>query len=177
MTDLADLETRVRALEDVREVNDLLFAWHFAATGGFSGLQSHRPEALDCLTDDALIAESPDRPGYGPKGREQIAQHWGYFHGDAGPLPHVFHTSVAERVTLDGDTARQVSNMFGLLQLRGGKPVVTISQRNHAFVRTEQGWRMAYRDSAGGFSVLADELHGPLNALPPQEARTPWKGD
>jgi hypothetical protein len=178
MTDqeLARLEARVRQLEDVREINDLVFAWHFACTGGFNGVQSHRMEALDCLSDDALIAESPERPGYGPKGREQYTRHWRYFHGDAGPVPHIFHASVASKVAVDGDAATQVSNMFAILQVRGGAPTVSLTQRNHAFVRTEQGWRMSYRDMTGGFSFTADALHGPLNEPKPAEARTPWKG-
>jgi hypothetical protein len=172
---VSDLEARVRALEDVRAINDVLFDWHDRCAGGFNGKQAHRPEALECLTDDALIAESPERPGHGPRGREEIAQHWAYFHGDAGPIPFVLHASVAERVTLKGDIATQVSNMLGIFQLRDGKPMIGLSQRNHAFRRTEHGWRMSYRDSAGGFAIVADRLHGPLNPLPPPEARTPWK--
>jgi hypothetical protein len=169
-----DLEARVRELEDVREINAVIFDWHAAATGGFNGLQSHRPEALELLTADALIAESPDRPGYGPRGLAQIAQHWAYFSGDAGPLPYVFHGSVAERVVVAGDAATQQSNMFGIFQLRGGRPAVGLSQRNHRFVRTAAGWKMSYRDMEGGFSFLADALHGPLNPLPEAEPRTPW---
>jgi hypothetical protein len=170
----ADLDARLRALEDVRAINDVLFDFHDGASGGFNGKQAHRPEALDSLSDDALIAEAPDRPGFGPKGREAVARHWAYFHGDAGPIPYVLHASVAERVVLDGDAATQVSNMFGIFQLRGAPPVLGLSQRNHAFRRTKDGWRMTYRDSAGGFAVAADALHGPLNALPPQKPRTPW---
>jgi hypothetical protein len=171
---LADLDARLRALEDVRAINDVLFDFHDGASGGFDGKQSHRPEALGGLADDALIAEAPDRPGFGPKGREEITRHWAYFHGDAGPIPYVLHASVDDKVTLDGDDATQVSNMFGIFQMRGAAPVLGLSQRNHAFRRTADGWRMTYRDSAGGFAIAADELLGPLNPLPPQEARTPW---
>lgn len=172
---LSVLEARVRALEDVREINDVLFAFHDGASGGFNGKPCHRPEALDSLADDALIAESPDRPGYGPKGREEITRHWAFFHGDAGPIPHILHSSVAERVVLDGDEARQVSNMFGIFQLRGSAPVLGLSQRNHVFRRTADGWRMTYRDSTGGVTIPADQLHGPLNPPAPLETRTPWK--
>jgi hypothetical protein len=174
-TSLAALEARVRALEDVREINGVLFDWHFAATGGFNGVQSHRPEALECLSEDALIAESPDRPGFGPKGLAQIAKHWAYFHGDAGPLPHIFHCSVAEKVIVTGDAATQKSNMLGFFQLRGGKPAVGLSQRNHHFVRTANGWRMSHRDSEGGLTFMAEELHGNLNPLQPLDEREPWK--
>jgi hypothetical protein len=64
--------------------------------------------------------------------------------------------------------------MLGIFRLRGAAPVLGLSQRNHVFRRTADGWRMTYRDSTGGFTVPAGELHGPLNPPRPQEARTPW---
>jgi hypothetical protein len=169
------LEARVRELEDVRAINDLWFKWHYECTGGFNGKQAGRMEALECLTEDATIEiQGLHEPGKGPRGRKAYTEFWDYYFGDAGPLPYVFHGSVAERVVVAGDAATQQSNMFGIFQLRGGRPAVGLSQRNHRFVRTAAGWKMSYRDMEGGFSFLADALHGPLNPLPEAEPRTPW---
>jgi hypothetical protein len=169
---LAELEARVRALEDVREINDAFFHWHYECTGGFNGKQAGREGALDVLTDDAMIDAHPAGRGKGPKGRAQCKEFWDYFYGDNGPLPYVFQTSVAERVTLKGDTATPESNMLGMFQNRGGKPRIGLSQRINEFVRTPQGWRIRYTNIEGGFAAFADEFHGALNKLPDQEPRT-----
>jgi hypothetical protein len=177
MTDekLAELEARVRKLEDVREINDVFFKWHYECTGGFNGKQAGRMESLECLTEDGTIeVNSLHEPGKGPKGRAQYTEFWDYFYGDAGPLPYVFQNSVAERVTLNGDTAVQESNQLGIFQNRGSKPRIGLSQRVNYFTRTPDGWRINKTTIQGGFSIYADELHGNLNPLPPAEPRTPW---
>jgi hypothetical protein len=169
---LTELDARIRALEDVREINDAFFHWHYECTGGFNGKQAGRPGALDVLTDDAMIDAHPAGLGKGPKGRAQCVEFWDYFYGDAGPLPYVFQTSVAERVTVDGDTAVQQSNMLGIFQSRGAPPRISLSQRTNNFVRTPEGWRIKYTNIQGGFSLPGDQLHGNLNPLPAQEPRT-----
>ena len=172
---IAKLEARIRELEDVREINEVFFKWHYDCTGGFNGKQPGRMEALECLTDDATIeVQSLHEPGKGPKGREQYTEFWDYFYGDDGPLPYVFQNSVAERVKVDGDTAVQQSNQFGIFQARGEKPWFGLSQRTNYFVRTPKGWRINKTTIEGGFSIQADEIHGNLNPLPAPEARTPW---
>jgi hypothetical protein len=172
---LAELDARLRELEDVREINDVFFKWHDECTGGFNGKQAGRMEALECLTEDAIIDVPPNEPGKGPKGREQYTEFWDYFYGDAGPLPYVFQNSVAEKVTVTGDTAVQEANQFAFIGFRGGKPSVGSSQRTNNFVRTPDGWKINYTSIHGGLSTRTDELRGNLNSLPPAEARTPWK--
>jgi hypothetical protein len=169
---LEELEARLRALEDVREINDAFFHWHYECTGGFNGKQAGRMEALEVLTEDGEIDAHPAGRDKGPKGREQFTEFWDYFYGDAGPLPYVFQTSVAEEVVIDGDTAVQKSNMLGIFEARGGPPRLNLSQRVNNFVRTPAGWKINYTNIEGGFAIEVDELHGNLNVLPAQEPRT-----
>jgi hypothetical protein len=172
---LSALEARVRELEDVREVNDLFFKWHYDCTGGFGGKQAGREEALECLTEDGTIeVNSLHEPGKGPKGRAQYTEFWDYFYGDAGPLPYVFQNSVCELVKVDGDKATQTSIQFGMFQNRGGKPRMGLSQRVNYYRREPVGWRIEKTTIEGGFSVYFEQLHGALNQLPPAEARQPW---
>ena len=172
---IAKLEARIRELEDVREINEVFFKWHYECTGGFNGKQAGRMEALECLTEDATIeVHTLHKPGQGPKGRKQYTEFWDYFYGDAGPLPYVFQNSVAEKVIVDGDTATQWSNQLGIFQNRGGRPRAGLSQRVNYFVRTPKGWRIEKTTIEGGMSFYVDDLQGNLNKLPPQTPRTPW---
>ena len=174
-TEIAALEARIRELEDVREINEVFFKWHYDCTGGFNGKQAGRMEALECLTEDATIEVAAlHQPGKGPKGREQYTQFWDYFYGDAGPLPYVFQNSVAEKVTVDGDKAVQVSNQFAIIGFRGAKPHMGLSQRVNYYRRTQEGWRIEKTTIGGGLQIKADEIHGALNKLPDPEPRTPW---
>jgi hypothetical protein len=174
------LEERVQELEDVREITDLFFKWHYACTGGFNGKQAGRAEALECLTEDATIeVHGQHKPGQGPRGREQYTQFWDFFYGDDGPLPYVFQTSVADNVVVTGDTAVHKTNMMGIFQFRSPnglvKATVGLTQRTNDCVRTKDGWRIAKTTVEGGFSIAADELQGALNKLPELMAqRTPW---
>jgi hypothetical protein len=175
-----DLEARIRELEDVREITDLFFKWHYACTGGFNGKPAGRVEALECLTEDATIEiQGLHKPGQGPRGRKEYTEFWDYFYGDDGPLPYVFQTSVADKVEVDGDEAMHKTNMLGVFQFRGPgglvKPTIGLTQRTNYCVRTPDGWRIAKTTAEGGFSVAADQLNGALNALPEMMSkRTPW---
>jgi hypothetical protein len=180
MAETKSLEARIRELEDVREINEVFFKWHYDCTGGFNGKQAGRMEALECLTEDATIeVNGLHKPGQGPRGRKEYTEFWDYFYGDAGPLPYVFQNSVAERVVVTGDKAVQQSNQLGIFQFRGpnglGKPTIGLSQRTNYYVRTPQGWKIEKTTIEGGVSIQAEELHGNLNKLPEtMEARTPW---
>jgi len=172
----AELEARLRELEDVREITDVFFKWHFECTGGFNGKQAGRAGALECLTEDATIeVESLHAPGKGPTGRKQYTEFWDFFYGDDGPLPYVFQTAVAEKVVVTGDTATQKSNMLGIFQARGQKATIGLSQRTNHYVRTPQGWRIKKTTVEGGLAIPVDELQGNLNKLPEaMSPRTPW---
>lgn len=176
MSDLATLEARIKELEDVREIKDLFFNFHYACTGGFVGKQAGRMEALDYLTDDATIEVlGLHEPGKGPRGREQFTEYWDYYYGDAGPLPYVFQTSVNEKVELDGDAATGYSNMLMIVGFREEKPIIGLSQRVNDYVRTGDGWKIRKTTMVGGFvSTLEGGLQGALNELPPEDERTPW---
>jgi hypothetical protein len=172
---LRELEARNREFEDIREINEVFYKWHYACTGGFNGKPAGRMEALECLTEDGTIeVQGMHEPGKGPRGREEYTKFWEYFYGDAGPLPYVFQTSVAEKVVVKGDTAVQESSMLVIAHSRGNKPVIGLSQRVNDFVRTPQGWRIKKTTIGGGLTVPVDEIHGDLNKLPPQEPRTMW---
>ena len=72
MADIAALEARLKELEDVAEINEVFFKWHYDCTGGFNGKQPGRMEALECLTDDATIeVQGMHKPGQGPRGRKE----------------------------------------------------------------------------------------------------------
>lgn len=173
--DYAALEARLRELEDVREINEVFFKWHYDCTGGFNGKQAGRMEALECLTEDATIeVESLHKPGQGPTGRAQYTEFWDYFYGDAGPLPYVFQNSVAEKVVVMGDKAVQQSNQFAIIGFRGAKPGAGLSQRTNYYRRTPEGWRIEKTTITGGITAKFDKIEGALNTLPPQEPRTPW---
>ncbi len=174
--EIAELRTTVKLLNDVHEINDVFFKWHFECTGGFKGKQAGRAAALECLTEDAQIDVPPNPPGKGPKGREEYTEFWDYFYGDDGPLPYVFQTSTADKVVVDGDSATQYSNMLGIFQARGGQPTIGLSQRINTFRRTPEGWRICKTTIEGGLSsTLTAGLnpHG-LNELPPQQERVPF---
>jgi hypothetical protein len=172
----AALEARVRELEDIREINEVFFKWHFECTGGFNGKQAGRMEALECLSEDATIeVQGMHEPGKGPRGREQYTEFWKYYYGDGGPLPYVFQTSAGDKVRLNGDTAVQWSNMLVIAQLRGSEPFIGLSQRVNDFVRTPQGWRIKKTTIGGGYHVDIGQLKGDLNKLPAAEPRTEWK--
>lgn len=179
------LEARVRELEDVREIQDLFFKWHYDNTGGFNGKQPGRLDFLDCLTDDATIEiQGLHEPGKGPRGRKEYTEFTEYYFGDDGPLPYVFQTSVAEKIEVDGDTAVQTTNQLGIFQFRSGdtpgrgelaKASLSLTQRVNHLVRTKDGWRIQKTLMQGGFSIPIEELHGNLNKLPEKMAqRTPW---
>jgi hypothetical protein len=182
MTDArtAALEARVRELEDVREIEDLFFKWHYACTGGFNGKQAGRMEALECLAEDATIEiQGLHKEGQGPRGRKEYTEFWDYFYGDDGPLPYVFQTSVADKIEVTGDTAVQKTNMLGIFQFRGpdgmAKPTIGLTQRTNYLARTKDGWRITKTTAEGGLSISVDALHGNLNKLPEsQSKRTPW---
>jgi hypothetical protein len=170
-----DLEARLRELEDIREINEVFRRWHFACTGGFNGIQAGRMEALDVLTEDATIEiQALHEPGKGPKGREEYTRYWDFYFGDAGPLPYVFQTSLDQKIEIDGDTAAQYSNQLGIFQARSSGPMLSLSRRINYLRRTPEGWRIYKTTGDSAFSTPIQDLKGPLNALPPQEERTPW---
>ena len=174
------LEARIRELEDVRAIKDVFFNFHYACTGGFTGKQAGRMEALDYLTDDATIEVlGLHEPGKGPRGRKEVKEYWDFYYGDAGPLPYVFQTSVNEKVEVNGDTATGWSNMLMMVGFREEKPMMGLSQRVNDYVRTQDGWKIQKTTMVGGFTVRPEELEGALNELPEPEDRTPWtyKGD
>lgn len=174
------LEERVQELEDKQAIKDCFFNFHYACTGGFTGKQAGRMEALDYLTDDATIEVlGLHEPGKGPRGRQQVKEYWDFYYGDAGPLPFVFQTSVNEKIEIDGDTAVEWSNMLMMVGFRDDKPLMGLSQRINDYVRTADGWKIKKTTMVGGFTTTIETLDGALNQLPAPEARTPWtyKGD
>jgi len=169
------LETRLRDLEDVRQINEVFRHWHHSCTGGFNGIQAGRMEALDVLTEDATIEiQSLHEPGKGPKGREEYTRYWDFYFGDAGPLPYVFQTSFDQKVEVHGDEAVQYSNQLGIFQARNSVPMLSLSRRVNYLRRTPEGWKIYKTTGDSAFSTPLNGLKGPLNALPPQEERTPW---
>jgi ketosteroid isomerase-like protein len=170
-----DLEARLRALEDVREINEVFWRWHHACTGGFNGIPAGRMEALDVLTDDATIEiQALHEPGKGPRGRDQYTKYWDFYFGDAGPLPYVFQTSLDQKVEVTGDTAVQYSNQLGIFQARDSVPMLSLSRRTNYLRRTSEGWKIYKTTGDSAFSTPLLDLKGPLNPLPAQEERVPW---
>ncbi|CUU56189.1 SnoaL-like domain-containing protein [Parafrankia irregularis] len=172
---IADLEARLRELEDVREINEVFRRWHHACTGGFNGIQAGRMEALEVLTDDATIEiQALHESGKGPKGREEYTKYWDFYFGDAGPLPYVFQTSLDQRIEVHGDTAVQYSNQLGIFQSRGAAPMLSLSRRVNYLRRTDGGWKIYKTTGDSAFATTLADLNGPLNPLPPEEQRVQW---
>ena len=177
---VAELEARVRELEDVREIIDLFHKWHYACTGGFAGKQAGRMEALECLTEDATFEMLGQfGPGEGPQGIKEFTEFWDYFYGDAGPLPYVFQTSVADHVTVNGDEAEHKTTMLGMFAFRPTDEPTTVPQINLALRtnylrRTPAGWRICKTTIEGGFSSTLSDLQGALNPLPKKDDRKPF---
>ena len=182
MTDvrIAELEARVRELEDVREIIDLFHKWHYACTGGFAGKQAGRMEALECLTEDATIEMlGLFGPGEGPQGIEEFTEFWEYFYGDEGPLPYVFQTSVADKVAVKGDEAEHMSTMLGMFAFRPTdgpetSPQMGIAQRTNYLRRTPVGWRIYKTTIEGSLNTTLTDLAGALNPLPKKADRKPF---
>jgi hypothetical protein len=173
---LAELEAKVKELEDVRAINEVFRYWHHACTGGFDGVQAGRPEALDMLADDATIEiKGLHKPGEGPTGRAELTKYWDYYYGDRGPLPRVFQTSLDQHIEVDGDTATQESNQIIVFEFRGRPPVFGISRRKNHLVRTPDGWRIKKTTDDGGFTFNTNPLMGRLNDIEPFEPREEWK--
>jgi hypothetical protein len=155
----AALALEVKTLRDIEDIKKVFFKWHHACTGGFNGKQAGRMEALECLTEDATIEiQGLHEPGKGPTGRDQYTTFWEFYYGDDGPLPYVFQTSVSDDIEVDGDRAVQKSNMLALIQPRGHKPWLGLSQRTNHLVRTPAGWRITKTTMEGGISVDVDDF-------------------
>jgi ketosteroid isomerase-like protein len=170
-----ELEARLKDLEDVRQINEVFREWHHACTGGFNGIQAGRMEALNVLTEDATIEiQALHKPGEGPKGREAYTKYWDFYFGDAGPLPYVFQTSLDQKIEVDGDEAVQYSNQLGIFQARNSAPSLSLSRRINYLRRTTDGWKIYKTTGDSAFSSTLADLKGPLNQLPPMEARTQW---
>jgi hypothetical protein len=179
---IAQLEARLKELEDVRAIVDLFHKWHYECTGGFAGKQAGRMEALECLTEDAtILLPNMFKPGEEPKGIKEFTEFWEYFYGDAGPLPYVFQTSVSDKVVVTGDLAEHKTNMLGIFAFRLGQefethPVINLAQRTNYLRRTPKGWRIYKTTIEGGFDSPLTELRGALNPLPPMEERQSFRG-
>jgi hypothetical protein len=157
---LEALEARLRELEDVREINDVMRRWHYACTGGFNGIQTHRTlEGIDLLADDGTIeVQGLHKPGEGPTGREALLEYFSAYHGDNGALPHVFQTGVDYGVTVTGDTAVQDSNLVIVTEFSDGSRAFSLSRYHNDYVRTPAGWRIKTIRLEQGYTVPLQEL-------------------
>ncbi len=157
---LAALEARLRELEDVREINDVMRCWHYACTGGFNGIQTHRTlEGIDLLAEDGTIeVQGLHKPGDGPTGREALLKYFSAFHCDNGSLPHVFQTGVDYGVTVTGDTAVQDSNLVIVTEFSDGSRAFSLSRYHNDYVRTPAGWRIKTIRLEQGYTVPLKEL-------------------
>lgn len=170
---LAAVEKRLRYLEDVREINEVMRKWHYACTGGFNGRPTHRThEAIDLIAEDGSITvQGLHEPGKGPRGREELLAYFAPFHGDDGFLPHVYQTGIDYGVVVDGDTAVQHSNLLCVTQYqdRSIRPGMLLSRYVNDYVRTPDGWKIknirleqAYEIPLNGF-IPADNIEIPQN--------------
>lgn len=154
------LEARMQELEDVREINDVMRRWHYACTGGFNGIPTHRTlEGIDLLADDGTIeVQSLHKPGEGPTGREALLAYFRPYHGRDGLLPQVFQTGVDYGVTVTGDTATQDSNLVIVTGYQDGSKAFSLSRYHNDFVRTPDGWKIKTIRLEQGYTVPLGEL-------------------
>jgi ketosteroid isomerase-like protein len=159
-TRLKALEARVQELEDVREINDVMRRWHYACTGGFNGIPTHRTlEGIDLIAEDGTIeVQGLHKPGEGPTGREALLAYFSAYHGDDGLLPQVFQTGVDYGVKVTGDTATQDSNLVIVTGYKDGSKAFSLSRYHNDFVRTPDGWKIKKIRLEQGYTVPLGEL-------------------
>lgn len=159
---LEALEARLRYLEDVREINELMRKWHYACTGGFNGIPTHRTaEAIALFVEDGSIeVQGLNEPGKGPRGRAELLEYYQPFHGPDGVLPHVYQTGIDYGVEVNGDTAVQESNLLCITKYKDGsiKPEWYLGRYRNEYVRTPEGWKFKNLRLEACYTVPADDL-------------------
>jgi hypothetical protein len=142
---MAELESRVRRLEDREEIRDLAVRYGF--------LVDERDIAGIC----ALF--SPDgelRTMSGPskgRGTEAIAAYYRSGYQVLGPTNHFTHGHLVDFDTGDPDRATGV--VFAHAEVvRGGVPMVTALRYHDTYVRTPAGWR--FRERVQSYMYFVD---------------------
>jgi hypothetical protein len=154
---LADLEARVRELEDVRAVEALAARYHSLCDGGWDG-PSH-PD-LDALVDlwvpDGVYDVNAARPPC--RGHAEIRAQLERLRTS---MPWILHTLMNPEVEVRGDTATGRFKAVAYYR-RGGESHVVVGSYLGDFARTASGWRFA--------SWRADLAHGSVLSPGPSPA-------
>lgn len=143
---MADLEARLRALEDRAAILSLKAYYAKCADDKYTDDHRRKPQdEIDAITRRQVEATfTPDAvwdggPQFGTReGREAI-----YDHLRSGGWNFSLHYFVSPVITLDGDTAHGSWMLWQPCTLTAGERAMLMSATTEDdYVRTPQGWRM-----------------------------------
>lgn len=134
---LTALTSRVQQLEDLRAVEQLMYAYHHACDGWGSDGTHRDPEAIaELFTPDGVWAVSARQPP--PTGRQEIAA----LARDLQIIPWIVHTVVNPQVQVDGDVA--TGEVKGLVYHMSPdrQPRASLGVYRLTAIRTDSVWRI-----------------------------------
>lgn len=150
---IAQLEERLRVLEDVRAVEQLATRYHTLCDGGWSGPSHADPDALaDLWTPDGVYRINAARPPC--RGRDEIRAQFVRLQTS---MPWILHTFTNTDVRVTGDHAVGVFKGIAYYR-REGQSHIVVGTYTGEFVRTAGGWRFG--------SWVADLAHGSVLSVP-----------
>lgn len=150
---IAQLEERLRVLEDVRAVEQLATRYHTLCDGGWSGPSHADPDALaDLWTPDGVYRINVARPPC--RGRDEIRAQFVRLQTS---MPWILHTFTNTDVRVTGDRAVGVFKGIAYYR-RVGQSHIVVGTYTGEFVRTAGGWRFG--------SWVADLAHGSVLSVP-----------
>jgi hypothetical protein len=149
---LSQLATRLRSLEDERDITDTINCYSHAIDYGVVG------EWLDCFTPEGVIeVQGPARPVTGAEPSSSPHPHYGRHEGrqqlkafieaQSRP-PEAWHKHVVSqtRIVLDGDTAAAVSYLNRIDGSGGQLRLYSMGRYVDRLIRSPDGrWRIAER--------------------------------
>lgn len=134
---IAELESRLRILEDREKIRETLCRYSFTADMGRS------QEYVNNYTPDGVIDLGPETKWSGAAGlTEFITDPKG---GHKAIENHCMHTSLNTHIRIDGDTAWAEGYSVVYVQEGNGYKVYTLGYNRWTFQREEDRWLMKYR--------------------------------
>jgi hypothetical protein len=132
----ADLEQRLRRLEDIEEIKKLRARYIEACDGGWDGRASHNTEKiLSFFTEDCLWEGAYGRR----EGRAALRKY--YEEGSASDAL-AYHILSSPAIDVDGDHARGNWHLTILLTLPDQSSLLVGGVLDDEYVRTPEGWRI-----------------------------------
>jgi ketosteroid isomerase-like protein len=156
---MADLETRVRAIEDRIALEDVIVAY-YSAIDSLSDLDG----LLDCYVEDGIM----DLTGLGlprVQGKAAIGAFFKHVFADMSHHAHFVSNFRVSRLAADEATAR--AYVIGMGRAHAGTEVIAHACYDIDYVRTGAGWKMRSFTEAAlmPLSATVSEVHGRAQKL------------